>query len=168
MCTHTQWGYWNLLMMVLPCPSRITLNANSYVAKAMCQSMREKKWLVWSVFRLATVTVTNVEINLYWCEILINREGGPYGKVVTWSFRTDRVTKERGVCKKTECKYFPVQDPAMEVNKKFVIKFLVGFLFFIFDRAFFVGCCCLPYLLTRSFCILFPPARHSFIVLLYN
>ena len=35
--------------------------------------------------------------------------GGLYGKVLPEVFRTDRATKERGLCDKNRRQYFPVQ-----------------------------------------------------------
>ena len=74
----------------------------------------------------------------------------------------------RSVRKNPEGKYFPVRTEQM----KFTRNLLYGFwliLFPIFITGFSLkDVCYLPYLVTCSLGYLFPPAKHSFIELLYN
>jgi hypothetical protein len=63
-----------------------------------------------SIDILVAITPTRIHIISIWntlknipvfCNVIIkviNRERGLYGKVFAWGFRTDRATKERGLC----------------------------------------------------------------------
>ena len=71
------------------------------------------------------------------------------------------------MCERTEVKYFPVRTTQTKLIRNLLYGFLVVFCrFFYWDFDF--GCCCLPYLITSSFCFSFSQVKRSFIVTLYN
>ena len=59
----------------------------------------------------------------YW--LLINRVWGQHGKIFAWGFRTDRATKERGLCGKNRGHILSRTDWTNEVNKEFIIWLLI-------------------------------------------
>ena len=86
------------------------------------------------------------------CSLIINRVRGLYGKVFSWGFRTDRATKERGLCEKTESKYFPV----LSEQTRLIRHLLYGFWLFCFR------CCRFHFLRASWFRFMFTLVRHSF------
>ena len=83
---------------------------------------------------------------------------------LAWGFRTDRATKERGVCEKYEGKYFPVQAEQTSLIRHL----LYGFCFIFFwslQRIFFVFRVYRYFILLAFLgCFLFTPIPLSFIV----
>ena len=74
---------------------------------------------------------------------------------------------ERGLCEKTEGKYFPVRTEQTRLIRNLLYDFWLAFLP-IFNRLFVVRCCSLPYFVTSSLGFLFQPVKRSFIVFFYN
>ena len=86
---------------------------------------------------------------------------GLYGKVFSWGVRTDWATKERGLCEKTEGKYFPVQAE----QTRLIIHLLYGFWFIfvsVYSVVFVFRCCRLSYLWASWFRFIFTLVRYSF------
>ena len=82
--------------------------------------------------------------------------------LIRWGFRTDRVTKEQGLCeKKTESKYFAVQTEQTRLIRHLLYGF--WFIFFsVYNAVFVFRCCRLPYLWVSWFRFMFTLVRHSF------
>ena len=94
-------------------------------------------------------------------EMLIDRVRGLYGGVFVWGFPTDRATKERGLCEKTESKYFPEQTEQTRLIRHLLYGF--WFIFFsVYSAVFVFRCCRLSYLWVSWFRFMFTLVRHSF------
>ena len=53
---------------------------------------------------------------------------GPYGNVISWGLRTELMTKERDLFKKTEGKHFQIRTEQRRLTRNLLCGVLVGFL----------------------------------------
>ena len=90
-----------------------------------------------------------------------------YGKIFACGFRTDLATKERGLCKKKQYKYFSVHIE----QTRLITHLLYGFWFIFFSvysAVFVFRCSHFPYFRVSWFRFMFTLVRHSFASLIHK